>query len=207
MPAKKIAKKTGRAAAAKITKPKASKPAKTSPARTGAKSGAKSPAKKKSKTSSRRSLHAALDRETMGRDVHKRPKPTHKNEGPAFAFAIDAARLLRDDKCEEVVLLDVRGHSQVTDFVIIGSGTSERQMRSILHHVEDMGTQRGFQAYGTNTDDRASWILADFVEVVVHLFEPNTRAHYNLETLWPKAKPVQWERPDQLERDRAGLHA
>ena len=103
-------------------------------------------------------------------------------------------------------MLDVRGMSQITDYVIIGSGTSERQMRSILNHVEDLGATRGFQAFRSNTDDRASWVLVDFVDVVVHLFEPNTRAHYDLETLWPDARKIQWERADQLERDRAGLH-
>lgn len=200
MPPKKVTNKTRRA----TPKAKTAKPAPTRAKPT--KNVAKKPAKG-AKAGTRRSLHAALDREMAGVAGHKRPKPAIKNEGPAFGFAVDAARLMRDDKCENVVLLDVRGHSQVTDFVILGSGTSERQMRSVLHHVEELGAQRGFQAYGTNTDDRASWVLVDFVEVVVHLFEPNTRAHYNLESLWPKAKHLQWERPDQLERDRAGLHA
>lgn len=131
----------------------------------------------------------------------------HVDDGPAREFAIEAAQLVRDDKCEDVVLLDVRGMSQITDYIVIGSGTSERQMRSILQHVEEIGAARGFQAFRTNTDDRASWVLVDFVDVVVHLFEPNTRAHYDLETLWPDAKRVRWERADQLERDRAGIHA
>lgn len=123
------------------------------------------------------------------------------------AFAIDAARLLRDDKCEDVVLLDVRGHSQVTDYVLVGSGTSERQMRSVLQHVEELGATRGMHAFRASTDERAAWLLVDFVDMVAHLFEPNTRAHYDLESLWPDATRVPWERPDQRERDRAGLNA
>ena len=123
------------------------------------------------------------------------------------AFAIDSARLLRDDKCEDVVLLDVRGHSPVTDYVLVGSGTSERQMCSVLQHVEELGEGRGMRAFRASTDERAAWLLADFVDIVVHLFEPNTRAHYDLESLWPDAARVAWERPDQLDRDRAGLNA
>lgn len=149
-----------------------------------------------------------LDSSAGGANRHtRRVMEPFKGETPAHSFAVDAARLLRDDKCEDVVVLDVRGMSQITDYVVIGSGTSERQMRSILRHVEEIGGTRGFQAFRTNTDERASWVLVDFVDVVVHLFEPNTRAHYDLETLWPEAKRLEWERPDQLERDRAGLHA
>lgn len=112
----------------------------------------------------------------------------------ARIFAVDSARLLHDDKCTDIVLLDVRGLSQVTDFIVIGSGTSERQMRSVLSHVEDLGATQGFTAFRTSSDERAAWLLADFVHVVVHLFEPNTRAHYDLEMLWGDAPRVKWER-------------
>ncbi|MEC8818576.1 MAG: RsfS/YbeB/iojap family protein, partial [Planctomycetota bacterium] len=58
-------------------------------------------------------------------------------------FAIEAARTLRDDKCEDVMLLDVRGMSQVCDYVLIASGTSERQMKTAAQSVEDLGKERG----------------------------------------------------------------
>jgi ribosome-associated protein len=111
------------------------------------------------------------------------------------AFAIEAARLAADDRCEDVIVLDVRQLSQVTDYLIIGSGTSERQMRAVLHHVEDLGAEMGFPAFRSSVDERASWLLADFVDVVVHIFEPNTRAHYDMEMLWGDAARVPWERP------------
>lgn len=123
----------------------------------------------------------------------------------AAGFAIDAARLAHDDKCTDVVVLDVRTLSQVTDYIVIGTGTSERQMRSVLAHVEELGKAGGYPAFRTSADERASWLLADFVDVIVHLFEPNTRAHYDLEMLWGDAPRVEWERPDQVRRDRAGL--
>lgn len=111
------------------------------------------------------------------------------------ALAIEAARLVSDDKCTDVVLLDVREMSQVTDYIIIGTGTSDRQMQSVLDHVEDMGKTQGFPAYRVSRDDRTNWLLADFVDVVVHLFEPNARAHYDLEMLWGDAPKVDWKRP------------
>ena len=121
-----------------------------------------------------------------------------KESGPeerARDFAIEAARLLCDDKCEDVIVLDVRKLSPVSDFIVIGSGSSERQMRSVLTHVEDIGQAQGFAPFHSSRDDRATWLLADFVHVVVHIFEPNTRAHYDLEMLWGDAQRVPWERP------------
>lgn len=131
-------------------------------------------------------------------------------------FAIEVARLLADDKCTDVVLLDVRGISPVTDFIIIGSGTSDRQMRSVLDHAAELGSTRGFTAFRTNADERATWLLLDFVDVVVHLFEPNTRTHYDLEMLWGDAPRLEWARPTDAKprgpsrtspRNRAGLSA
>lgn len=122
-----------------------------------------------------------------------------------LAFAIEAARLVRDDNCDDVVVLDVRKTSHVSDYIVIGSGTSDRQMRSVLEHVEKLGESRGFRAFRSSRDDRATWLLLDFVDVVVHLFEPSTRSHYDLEMLWGDSPRIEWERADQQKRDRAGI--
>ena len=118
---------------------------------------------------------------------------------------MELAQAATDEKCDEVLVLDVRGASPVTDYLVIGSGTSDRQMRTALGAATALGDQRGFPSIRSNSDDRATWLLADFVDVVLHLFEPNTRAHYDLETLWPDATRVPWQRPDQRDRNRAGL--
>ncbi len=112
------------------------------------------------------------------------------------AFAIECARLFKDDKCENIVVLDVRGRSQVTDYVVIGSGTSDRQMNSAIDDAVELGERQGFSAMRTNRDDRSTWLLADFVDVVAHLFEPNTRAYYDIEMLWGDSPRVEWRRPD-----------
>ncbi len=135
------------------------------------------------------------------------PPPSPSERDLSREFAIDAARLLHDDKCTEIVVLDVRGTSQVSDYIVIGTGTSDRQMRSVLSHAEQLGSSRGFAPWRTEADPGGRWLLMDSVDVVVHLFEPNTRAHYDLEMLWGDAPRVAWERPDQMPRDRAGLHA
>ncbi len=121
------------------------------------------------------------------------------------AFALDAARTLSDDKCEDVQLLHVSGISQVSDYIIIASGTSDRQMSSSADDMEDVGVRHGWKTFRRHDDDRTTWIVVDFVDVVVHVFEPNTRAHYDLEMLWADAPRLEWERPDQVKRNRAGL--
>lgn len=125
----------------------------------------------------------------------------------AKTFATHAARLLHDDNCSDVIVLDVRGLRQDCDYIVIGSGTSDRQMRGVAKNVEDLGTKQGFSVYRKHADERATWILADFVHVVVHLFEPNTRATYDIEMMWADAPRIAWERDDQLTRNRAGLSA
>ena len=111
-------------------------------------------------------------------------------------FAIDIARTIADSNCSDVIVLDVRGRSQVCDYVVIGSGTSQRQMRSVAQEVEDLGKARGQHPYRTNADDSSTWILVDFVEIVGHLFEPDQRLYYDLELLHADGKRVDWRRAE-----------
>lgn len=110
------------------------------------------------------------------------------------AFAAELARLCADDKCEHVRLLDVRGISQICDYLIIASGTSDRQMKAVAQHMEDLGKARGSAPFGTNRDDATTWVVVDFVEIVAHLFEPSQREYYDLEGLWADGKEIDWKR-------------
>ena len=110
-------------------------------------------------------------------------------------FAIEAARLLADRRCEDVLLLDVTGLSQVCDFILIGSGTSDRQMKSVAKELEDFGTDHDNPVFRSNRDTGLTWVVVDFVDLVAHLFEPDQRAYYDLESLWSDAESVDWQRP------------
>ncbi|MGD9688784.1 MAG: ribosome silencing factor [Phycisphaerales bacterium] len=123
------------------------------------------------------------------------PPPDTQAQARARAFAIEAARALDDDKCEDVALLDVRGLSQLCDFIVIGSGSSDRQMRSAADEVAGVGKEMGHAAVRRNVDERTTWYVCDFVDVVVHVFEPNTRAYYDIEMMWGDAPRVEWRRP------------
>lgn len=139
-------------------------------------------------------------------ETHQRFASVSKSDPKEIrAFATEAARLLSDNKCQDIVVLDVTSLSQMSDYLVIASGTSDRQMRSTADDVVDLAARQGSSAFRKDVDDRTTWIVVDFVDVVVHIFEPNTRAHYDLEMLWQDAPRMEWERPDQKNRNRAGL--
>lgn len=120
------------------------------------------------------------------------------NGEAAKAFSLAIAESLVDDKCTDVTILDVRGVSPVTGFIVIGSGTSARQMGASLDHLDEVALAHDTSVFKVSTDNDSLWLLADFVDVVVHLFEPDARAHYDLETMWGEVEHVQL--PDELVR-------
>ncbi len=111
------------------------------------------------------------------------------------AFATDLARACVLDKCTDVVLRDVSAVSQVCDFILIASGTSDRQMKSVAQALEDLGKERGQPPFRSDRDTGTTWIVVDFVDVVVHLFEPAQREYYDLESLWADGIAVEVPAP------------
>ena len=111
----------------------------------------------------------------------------------ARQFAIDAARLTHNTHCGNVVVLDVSAVSPVTDFLVLATGTSPRQMRTVCDEIEDMSQPRGFTAKSRPGYDGDHWILVDFMDVVVHLFNHESRAFYDLDNLWGDGKIVDWK--------------
>jgi ribosome-associated protein len=113
----------------------------------------------------------------------------------ARAFAVAAARIVADHKTEQVVVLNLTGLSTIADFFVIGTGTSDRQMRAALDAIADYA--RGLHRRPFTSPERAgtTWLLADYVDVVIHIFDEQHREFYDLEGLWGDAPRVAWE-PD-----------
>jgi len=105
-------------------------------------------------------------------------------------FALEAARLAANTRCHNVVVLDLQGLSPVCDFFILASGTSARQMRTVADEITELGEKRDFKALSQTGYEGESWILVDFVDVVLHLFSDDSRAFYDLDNLWGDAKRV-----------------
>ena len=109
-------------------------------------------------------------------------------------FAVAAARLVTDSRCEDVLVLEVRELADFSDYLVIATGTSPRQMSSVAEDLGELAEEAGFPRFGKESDEDASWIVLDFVDVVVHLFEATARAHYDLEMMWGDAPRVDWRR-------------
>ena len=109
-------------------------------------------------------------------------------------FATEAARILADDKCEDVIILDLRGKSSVTDYFVIATGTSDRQMMATADHVDEHAHKLGLRLYKGKLLDSDVWVLMDYVDVVVHVFDGERRQYYDLELLWGDCPRVDWIR-------------
>ena len=109
-------------------------------------------------------------------------------------FAVELARIASDNKCDDMTVMDLRGRSSIADFFVLCSGTSDRQMRSTLDAMKDYAKKLGTRPYGMAGYNNAEWILLDFVDVVVHVFTPQTRSFYDLELLWGDAPRIHWIR-------------
>ncbi|WP_415904521.1 ribosome silencing factor [Neptuniibacter sp. QD48_55] len=91
---------------------------------------------------------------------------------------------LEDMKAKEVVDLDVRGRSSVTDYMVIASGTSKRHVGSIGEEVVVKLKDAGVMPLGSEGQGVSDWILVDLGDVVVHVMMPDARDFYDLERLW-----------------------
>jgi ribosome-associated protein len=118
-----------------------------------------------------------------------------EQEKATQAFAVEAAQLAANTRCQDVMLLDMRGYSPIADYFIIATGTSPRQMRSVCDEIAELGDTRNQKAFFVSGYDSETWILADFVNVIVHLFSTDARKYYDLENLWGDAPHMDWKPP------------
>jgi ribosome-associated protein len=96
-------------------------------------------------------------------------------------LVIDA---LEDIKAEDIQVLDVTAMTDVTDFMIIATGKSSRQVKALANEVTVKAKAAGVQPLGTEGEDVGEWALVDLGDVIAHIMTPQTRATYNLEKLW-----------------------
>jgi ribosome-associated protein len=111
------------------------------------------------------------------------------------AVARRAAQLAQDMKGQDVVLLDLRGVTDMSDYFLIVTGTSDTHVRAIAQHVEFEMKKAGAPAHHIEGAEQGRWALLDFVDVVVHVFHPTLRQFYQLERLWGDARPVPLAQP------------
>jgi ribosome-associated protein len=119
----------------------------------------------------------------------------------AIDFACDVARIAAANKIEDVAILDLRGLSGLTDFFVIGTGTSDRQMSAVLDHIAAHARSVHRRLFKVTDTRAARWVLADYVDVVVHLFDAQHREYYDLDGLWGDAPRVDWQHGESDDSD------
>ena len=100
-----------------------------------------------------------------------------------------ARKALEDLKAEDIIEMDVRDKTSVTDFIFVASGTSNRHVKSIANNVVVEAKHAGMQPLGVEGEDQAEWVLVDLGDVVVHVMQPQVREFYDLESLWQMDMP------------------
>ena len=118
-------------------------------------------------------------------------KKSNADIGDSLLRARAAARTAEENRGKDVIILDMRELTPIFDYFVIANGTSRRQLHAMSEEIdhaleEGLGDKRiGIEGY-----QESRWILLDYGDVVIHLFEPETRKYYAIEDLWAGAKRV-----------------
>ena len=111
-------------------------------------------------------------------------KPTAR---PELAGLVTSA--LDDLKAQNVMVLDVRGLTDVADTIVVASGTSDRHVKSLARSVVDAARKAGYRTAGVEGEREGEWVLVDLHDVIVHVMLPRIREFYGLEKLWDMRSP------------------
>jgi ribosome-associated protein len=115
---------------------------------------------------------------------------------PSRDVAIAAARAASAKQAEDIVVLDVHDIIVITDYFVICTAGSHRQIRTVIDAVEEAVRELGAKPVRREGEPEAGWWLLDYVDVVVHVFGREERAYYDLERLWSDAPRPDWEPTD-----------
>ncbi|MBK8995954.1 MAG: ribosome silencing factor [Myxococcales bacterium] len=159
----------------------------------------KTPTKKKQSPHKKTSARARAplpkpERGKPGTRSHKAPRapsvpPPAPSEG-ARKVALLAAQAGLDKKAAGIEIIDVTGKVDYADYLVLMTGHSDRHVAAIAGGVDEMLGKNGFPAISIEGLPAARWVLIDFVDVVVHVFEESARTLYDLDGLWLDARRV-----------------
>jgi ribosome-associated protein len=116
--------------------------------------------------------------------AQKKAPSTPKGDERARTVALAIAAAALENKALNVEIIDVRGKVDYSDYVVVMSGRSDRQVAALARNLQQALEQRGQRCIGVEGLPHASWLLMDFGDVIVHIFHEDTRGYYDLETLW-----------------------
>ena len=125
------------------------------------------------------------------RTVAAKPAARNSRAKKLTAEVSKAVQAIHDKKGADVVVLDLRNTPAFTDFFVLCSGNSQRQVKAIADAVEEALRAAKLRPAHIEGYDRADWILLDYFSFIVHVFTPQTRSFYALERLWGDAERIE----------------
>ena len=102
-----------------------------------------------------------------------------------------AIKALEDKKAEDIHIIDISEVSVLADYFIIANGTNRSQIQAMTDNVEETLGRAGFSIKQVEGYDSANWVLMDFGDIIVHIFDKDNRLFYNLERIWRDGKAVE----------------
>ncbi len=107
--------------------------------------------------------------------------------------ALLCARVAEDNKARDILVLDMRGITPLFDFQVLATGASRRQIHTLAEEIDAALHALGEQRLTIEGYRSAKWVVQDYGDIIVHVFDPDTRLYYSLEDLWADAPHVDWK--------------
>src|SRR5262249_23274791 len=108
--------------------------------------------------------------------------------------AVLCAHVAEDHKARDIVILDMRGLTPLYDFFVIVTGNGRRQIHTLAEEMDASLRALGERRLSIEGYEASKWVVQDYGDLVVHVFDPDTRTYYGLEDLWADAPRLDWER-------------
>ena len=105
-----------------------------------------------------------------------------------------AARIAAENKGRDILVLDMRSCTPLFDYFVLATGTSRRQIHTLAEEIDAGLRAEGDTRMGIEGYEASKWVVQDYGDIVIHVFDPDTRDYYKLEELWADATKVDWER-------------
>jgi ribosome-associated protein len=112
----------------------------------------------------------------------------------ALDLTTQCAGIAEDNKARDIVILDMRGITPLYDFLLLCTGASRRQIHTIAEEIDAAMRSAGEKRMSIEGYEAGKWVVQDYGDIVVHVFDPDTRTYYALEDLWADAARIDWTR-------------
>jgi ribosome-associated protein len=122
------------------------------------------------------------------------PATSVRTLSSALHRACLAARVAADNKGRDILVLDMRSCTPLFDYFVLATGTSRRQIHTLAEEIDAGLRAEGDERMGIEGYEASKWVVQDYGDIVIHVFDPDTRDYYKLEELWADATKVDWER-------------